>query len=266
MVKVAVAQMAAAETMEENYEKSLRFMKEASEGGARLLVFPEGQFSHYIPQYENRNVRDFSMPLDHPYIRGLRGACRKFRLAASLGICLAEDRRVYAADLMVSETGELLAVGKKNHIVRAPHYYEQDYFTPGPGGFAVADTSCGRVGLIVCFDRHYPESYRTLVRKGADLIRVPVANEKAEPCEMFEWEIRVAAYQNSVSIIMANRVGTEENMVFSGESIAVGPNGELAAKADDTEQLLFAELDLDAGPKIRTEKQYLPLLREDAFF
>ena len=71
------------------------------------------------------------------------------------------------------------------------------------------DTIYGNIGIVVCFDRHYTESIRTEMLMGADLIVVPTVNTKAEPSEMFEWELRVQAFQNSVAVAMCNRVGTE---------------------------------------------------------
>ena len=88
-------------------------------------------------------------------------------------------------------------------------------------GFKVFETEFGKLGIVVCFDRHYPESIRTEALKGADLILIPTVNTKAEPSEMFEWEVRVQAFQNSTIIAMCNRVGAEGDMDFSGESIVV---------------------------------------------
>lgn len=264
-IKVAAAQFSMAESAEENYRNSLRFIARAAAAGAELVVFPEGHLNRYVPQYQGLDPMSFAMPLDHPYVQGLRSACRKHHILACVGLCLLEGQAVYATSVLISENGEILCIGKKNHIVRTDHFYERDYFTPGDEGFAVADTSLGKIGLIVCFDRHYPESYRACVRKGAELILVSVANEKAEPTEMFEWEIRVAAYQNSVNIVMSNRVGVEGAMDFCGQSVLVSPEGEVLARGADTEALLMAEFDMDSPEAVRKKRQYLPLLRPEAF-
>lgn len=106
-----------------------------------------------------------------------------------------------------------------------------DYYTPSNDGFKVFDTEYGKIGIVVCFDRHYPESIRTEALMGADLILIPTVNTIAEPSEMFEWEPRVQAFHNSISIAMCNRVGHEGEMNFSGESIVVSPNGEVLKKS-----------------------------------
>lgn len=265
MVKVAAVQMQVSDSMQENYEKSLRFIKEAAAGGAKLVCFPEGQLSHYIPQYKGLKSESFALPLDHPYIQGFCEVCKEQHIIASVALNLAIDGKVYPSNMIISEEGNILGIGKKNHIVQAWHFYEQDYFTPGNEGFTVVDTSIGKVGMIVCFDRHYPESFRSCVLQGADFIVVPVANEKVEPNEVFQWEIRIAAFQNSANIVMCNRVGVEGRMDFCGETVFAKPDGTVAAVADDREQVLFAEVDMAEARRLRAEKQYLPLRRPEVF-
>lgn len=264
-VRVAAVQMYMDASPQVNYEKSLDYIQQAAKAGARFVCFPEGQLTHYLPQYPGLTASDFAIPLDHPYVKGFCSICRSENIIASVALNLSIDGKIYPSNMIISETGEILGVGKKNHIVRAPHFYEQDYFTPGQDGFTVVVTSIGRIGSVVCFDRHYPESFRTCTLKGADFIVVPVANEETEPTEIFQWEMRIAAFQNSTNIVMCNRVGREGNMDFNGHTVFVKADGTVAALADNREQLLVTELDLKAAPHIRAEKQYIPLLRPEVF-
>lgn len=265
MVMVAAAQIKISENMEENYQKALHYIWKAAEQGAKFICFPEGQLSHYIPQYKGLKADNYAIGLDHPYIKGFREACRQAHIIASIALCLEIDRKVFASDMIFSENGEILGIGKKNHIVQTEHFYEQDYFTAGNEGFLVVETTIGKIGVIVCFDRHYPESYLTCVLKGADFIVVPVANEKIEPLDVFQWEIRIAAFQNSVNLVMCNRIGLEGLMDFSGGSVFVNPDGSIAALADNQEQLLFTELNMEKATALRKKKQYIPLRRTEVF-
>ena len=97
---------------------------------------------------------------------------------------------------------------------------------------APAKCPCGKVGIAICFDRHLPESIRTCTRKGAQLIIIPTANTLAEPLEMFEWELRVQAFQNNVFAAMCNRVGREDKMYSCGQSLIVSPDGDILFKAN----------------------------------
>ena len=147
------------------------------------------------------------------------------------------------------------------HIAQCPCFYEQDYYTPSEEGFRVFETEFGRIGIVVCFDRHYPESIRTEALRGAELILIPTANTTDEPGELFQWEIRIQAFQNSVFAAMCNRVGREDGMLFSGESLIIGPDGELLALAGAGEELLFCEIEPGHASMRRGEKAYTGLRR-----
>ena len=100
---------------------------------------------------------------------------------------------------------------------------------------------------------------------GADLILIPTVNTKTEPSEMFEWELRVQAFHNSLYIAMCNRVGMEGEMDFSGESIIVDANGNTVLKADDREQILYADIDLAQSCEIRGRRPYTNLRRKEFY-
>ena len=167
--------------------------------------------------------------------------------------------------LLINDSGTVLGKQKMVHIAQADCFFEQDYYTPSEEGFQVFDTPLGKIGIVVCFDRQYPESVRTSALKGAELILIPTANTKEEPSELFQWEIKIQAFQSSVNIAMCNRIGLEGRMDFSGESIVADFNGNTLALADDREQLLFAEVDLSAARQARERKPYTSLRRTDLY-
>ena len=101
--------------------------------------------------------------------------------------------------------------------------------------------------------------------RGADLILVPTANTSKEPSELFQWEIKIQAFQNSVFIAMCNRVGQEGDMHFSGESILCGPDGATLALAGGEEELLLCEVDLPSASRQRTAKPYTQLRRPECY-
>ena len=264
-LRVAAVQMAMSERMEENYRKSLKFLREAAEGGAKLVCFPEGQLGRYLPQYPGLDAADFAIEADHPYLRGFQQACRELGVLAVVSVCLKEAEKVYAAAVLISEEGEILHVEKKKHIVRAPNFYERDYFTPGDGPIRPVETSVGRIGIIMCFDRHYPESFRSLALQGCDFAVVPVANDRTEPLELFEWELRIPAFQNGMYTLMVNRVGTEGRMDFAGRSVFSDPDGAVPARAGEEEGITWADLDFTRCAQQRARKQYLELRRPAVF-
>ena len=260
-MKLALCQMRMSDSMEENYEHARAQIFAAAAQGADLICFPEIQLSPFFPQYEGQDASRWAVAPDSRYVRGLQAACREAGIYAAPNFYVEEHGQHYDMSLLIDDRGEILGRQKMVHIAQAACFYEQDYYIPSEEGFGVFQTPLGRVGIVVCFDRHYPESVRTLALRGADLILIPTANTKAEPSELFQWEIRVQAFQNSVHIAMCNRVGTEGEMDFSGESLVADYDGNLAALADDSTQLLFAEADLNAAAETRKRRPYTSLRR-----
>lgn len=130
-------------------------------------------------------------------------------------------------------------------------------------GFQAFDTPFGRVGIVICYDRHLSERIRTCALKGAELVIIPTANTAPEPMELFQWEIRVQAMQNAVFIAMCNRVGMEDAMEFAGQSMVAHPSGELVCMADDREQLVTCDIDLREAASWRKKRPYLSGRRQE---
>ena len=260
-MKLALCQMRMTQSAEENLEKSLSVIREAAVNGADMIVFPEIQLSPFFPQYPGLDVKDKSYTPDSGVVKRFCAACLEHGIIAVPNIYLEVEGKYYDTSLVISADGQIIGDQKMVHIAQAEQFYEQDYYAPAYDGFKVIDTEVGRIGIVVCFDRHYPESIRTEALRGADLILVPTANTKAEPSDMFEWEIRVQAFQNSVAVAMCNRVGLEDGMDFSGESLVVDATGKLLMKASDQEGIFYAELDMTMSAKTRNAKPYTSLRR-----
>jgi predicted amidohydrolase len=264
-MRVAMAQMKMSESMEENFEKSLSMTEEAASGGADLVFFPELQFYPFFPQYPGRRVEDCALTLEHTYIRRMMELCGKRRIMASPNLYLREGEARYDASLFIGADGRLQGISKMVHIMQCPFFYEQDYYAPSNEGFRVYDTPFGKVGIVICFDRHLPESVRTCAVLGADLILIPTANAEGEPLELFEWEIRVQAMHSSVYIAMCNRIGREGEMTFAGRSLAADFRGGVLTRADGNEKLVYAEMDLEKSRVAREESPYFKLRKPEFY-
>lgn len=264
-MRLAMAQMRMSASIDENLNKTLDFMNRAKAAGAELIFFPELQLTPFFPQYEKRDASCWLMDAQAPALLAIREKCRELGLFASPNVYLALDGKRCDASLMVDRGGNVLGVSKMVHIAQARYFYEQDYYTPSDSGFRVYDTPFGKIGIVICFDRHLPESIRSCAAQGADLVIVPTANTKAEPLEMFEWEMRVQAYQNQTFVAMCNRVGKEGDMDFAGQSLIIDPWGNLLAKGDDQERLIACDLDLSLARKAKEERPFLKLRRPDMY-
>jgi len=264
-MKLALFQMRCATDFSENLERSLTGLQTAAQQGAALILFPEIHLSRFFPQFPDSNAAQYAVTLDSMTVRAFQDACRVYRIMAAPNFYLLENGRYFDASVLIGTDGAILGVQKMVHIAQAEQFYEQSYYTPSDDGFHVFDTPLGKIGMVICFDRHYPESIRTTALMGADLILIPTANVKAEPSAMFQWEIRVQAFQNSVPIAMCNRVGLEDAMEFSGESMVADANGDVFALADDRETILYAEVDMEQAHKFSLRRPYKNLRRPELY-
>lgn len=270
-MKLAMAQMSMSPDMDENYRKTIHFMKQAE--GCELLFFPEIQWTPFFPQYRKAeltektglNPEELSVKSDDPRIGMLCRLCADKRMYLSPNLYIETDGKKYDMSLMINDSGQLLGTSEMVHICQAERFYEKDYYTPAESGFHVYDLPIGKVGVVICFDRHLPESIRSCALQGAELILIPTANVKDEPLELFEWEIRTQAYQNNVFIAMCNRTGKEGMMNFAGESLIVDSEGNRIFKADDKEQLIVCDIDLKQTAASRKRRPYISLRRPDQY-
>ena len=262
-MKLAMYQMKNAGSIQDNLIKSIDAIKEAADAGMDLILFPEVQLTEFFPQYRDKDVHEYEVSIDSDIVNALREACKKNHIMAVPNIYLYEDGKTYDASILIDRTGEILGVQKMVHVAQAENFYEQDYYTPSDTGFNVFETDIGKIGIVVCFDRHYPESIRTEVLMGADLILIPTVNTLSEPMKMFETELCAQAFQNSVWIAMCKRVGKEDNLEFAGESLIIDADGKTKLKADSKEQLICTELNLEDARKIRASKPYTSLRRKE---
>lgn len=292
-MRLALAQMKMSSDKTDNLIHSLALLETAAGKQADLILYPEVQLSPFFAQFPANLggccgglTGPEAITEDDPVFQSFRDLCRKNRIMASPNFYFqmkikttepasdktqgmrntgSTEKKKNDASFLIDREGHIIGRQKMVHIAQAPLFYEQDYYTPSDDGFHVYDAEGMKTGIVVCFDRHYPESIRTEALLGAELILVPTANVKSEPLEMFEQEIRVQAYQNCCYIAMCNRVGKEAAMDFAGESLVVDPDGNVIAKAGAEEELLIADLDPEKARTARRQRPYLNLRRPEFY-
>ncbi len=262
-MKLGMVQMSMCESMDENEAKILRFCDAAK--GCDLVFFPEVQYSPFFAQYESADAGRYLMQADGPRVRRLMEKARQHGFYLSPNVYLQQPGGRFDASLWITPQGQLAGISSMVHIFSAPCFYETAYYTPSPDGFHVYETPFGKVGIVICFDRHIPESVRTCAAMGAELVIIPTANMCSEPLDLFEAEVRTEAMQNQVFIAMCNRVGREGDEVFAGQSLIVGPDGTVLLKADGTEQLLTWEIDLQDSDLQKQKKPFISLRRPEFY-
>lgn len=258
-MKIAMAQMCMSNDIKLNAEKALQLCDIAK--GSDLLFFPEIQLTPFFPQYPAMNADMYVTRTDDEFISHLQKKALLNHMYISPNLYIEENGKRYDCSLWITPEGEIKDTASMVHIYQGEYFYEQDYYTPSEDGFKVFNTPFGKVGIVICFDRHLPESIRTCALRGADLVIIPTANTKDEPLDLFEWEIRVQAMQNAVFIAMCNRVGKEDEMLFAGESLIADPEGGLIIKGSEREEFITAEIDLEQAKKEKAKRTWLNLRR-----
>ncbi len=244
-MKIALVQQRGTVDLEANVERGLEAVRRAAGEGARLVGFAELAFSPFYPQEPaGSDVASLAEPIPGPTTERFQ------RLAAELGVVVVLNLFERAGDAtydsspVIDADGTLLGVTRMVHITEYACFHEQGYYAPSPDGVQVYETRAGRVGVAICYDRHYPEYMRALALRGAELVVVPQAGSVGEwPDGLFEAELRVASFQNGYFTALCNRVGVEPCLEFAGESYVCNPSGEVIAQAGTGEEILYAEVD-----------------------
>jgi N-carbamoylputrescine amidase len=267
-MKIALIQQNAILDREDNVRRGLEAFKIAAESGAELIAFAELAFYRFLPQTQaTPQELKKAEPIPGPTTEKFARLSKEYGVVAVLNTFESDGERTYDASPVIDADGTLLGVTRMVHIMEGLGFYEKGYYTPGDKMSFVYETQVGRVGVAICYDRHYPEYMRNLALQGAELVIVPQAGALGEwPDGIFEGELQVAAFQNGYFAALVNRVGKEEKLHFSGESYVVDPFGTVIARApQDKDFILYAECDLDQIPESPARKFFLRDRRPDFY-
>jgi N-carbamoylputrescine amidase len=179
----------------------------------------------------------------------------------------AAPGRYFDCSPVFDQDGSYLGKQRMTHILEGPGYNERYYYWEGDSGYPVFDVGASRtgpvrIGLAICYDRHFPEVMRALTLGGAEVIVVPTATAKLEAQFRAVWEVEMqaAAVANGVFVAVANRAGVDDTLSFFGRSFAVDPYGRVLARApEDDVALLLVDLDLALVEEARRD---MPFLRD----
>lgn len=246
-MRIALVQQRAAKEKQANLERGLANLERAAAEGADLVCYAELAFEPFYPQERaGRDPRELAEPVPGPITEAFMERAAELGVVVVLNLYEREGDACYDSSPLIDADGSLLGRTHMVHITQYEHFYEQDYYTPGGTGAPVYETAAGRVGVAICYDRHYPEYMRALALGGADLVVVPQAGAVGEwPEGLYEAEMQVAAFQNGYFTALCNRVGEERHLTFAGESFVCGPDGRVLARAGTlTEEILYADIEL----------------------
>jgi N-carbamoylputrescine amidase len=263
-VCIALAQVAVGPHREDNVQKALQMMDDASQAGAELIVFPEMSLDPFFPQYRaEKRFFDWGVPVPGPLTDRFGERATRLGLATVINLFeWAAPGRYYDCSPVFGTGGEYLGKQRMTHILEGPGYNERYYYWPGDSGYPVFDVGPIRIGVAICYDRHFPEGMRALALGGAELLVVPTATASLEAQFRAVWEIEMqaTAVANGLFVAVANRAGVDDTLTFFGSSFVADPYGRVLARApEDDVALLLVDLDLGLVEEARRD---MPFLRD----
>jgi predicted amidohydrolase len=267
-LKIALIQQHNTTDAKDNLERGIKAFEEAAQKGVQLIVYPELAFSWFYPQEPAKgDLLEISETIPGPTTEIFSELARKWEVVVVLNLFEKKDNLTYDSSPVIDADGSILGVTRMVHILEAPCFHEQGYYTPGDGQSLVYDTSVGKIGVSICYDRHFPEYMRALGLQGAELVVVPQAGSVGEwPEGLYEAELKVAAFWNGYYVALCNRVGKEKKLTFEGKSFVAAPDGRLIAQAPAEEDaILFTEIDMEQIKNSNAKKHFLPDRRPDLY-
>ena len=267
-MKIALIQQHATQDKPLNVTRGLAALETAARSGAQLACFAELAFEWFYPQRPaGVDFRDLAEPLDGPTVTAFQQKAKELGIVTVINLYERDGQHTFDSSPVIDADGTLLGVTRMIHITDYPCFHEQGYYTPGDKGAPVYTTKAGRIGVSICYDRHFPEYMRALAVAGADLVIVPQAGAVDEwPEGLYEAEMRVAAFQNGYFTALCNRVGKEECLDFAGESFVCGPDGEVIGRgAKSRDEIVFAEIDYAKLPDCNARRLFLKHRRAELY-
>ena len=274
-MRIALVQQPATADLADNLARGLAAFDRAADAGADLVAYAELAFSPFYPQrHATPESRQLAEPIPGPIVEAFQARCADRGVVAVLNLFEREPApaeaggdQTFDTSPVIDADGTLLGRTRMLHITDYEHFHEQGYYAPGDTGLPVFETAAGRVGVAICYDRHFPEVMRALALAGAEVVVVPQAGSVGEwPDGLYEAEMQVAAFQNGYFTALANRVGPEDALTFAGESFVCAPDGRVIARAGQgTEEVLIADLELAEVEQSHARRLFLKHRRPELY-
>lgn len=248
-MRIALIQQHVGPDRNDNLARLLDIMGRAGQQGAELCAFSELAIDRFFPaEKECPWAAGVAEPIPGPSADAIARRARELELVTVFNqFERARDGRTFDSSPVFDSDGSLLGITRMVHITDYDLFHEQEYYAPGDHGAPVYDTAVGRIGVAICYDRHYPEYMRALGVAGAELVIIPQAGTVGEwPDGMYEAEVRTAAFQNGYFIALCNRVGVEGDLTFAGESFVSDPEGRVLVRGPSGEDAIIS-CDVDLG-------------------
>ena len=252
-------------------EKHMKYVHEAGQKGVQILGLQEIFNGPYFCPSKDIRWYEATESVPGPTTEIFQPIAKKYSMAMVVPVYEREQAGVYYnTAAMIDADGKYLGKYRKTHIPDVnPGFFEKFYFRPGNLGYPVFQTQYAKVGIYICYDRHFPEGARLLGLNGAEVVFNPSATVAGLSQYLWKLEQPAHAVANGYFVAASNRVGTEAPWnigKFYGTSYIVNPRGEmLAVASEDKDELVIADMNMDQIEEVRRTWQFYRDRRPDLY-
>jgi len=271
-VKAALLQTDWSGDQESMIDKHEEAAREASAQGAEVVCFQELFYGPYFCQVQDTEYYSYTEPIpEGPTTKRFQGVARELGMVMVLPMYeFVQAGQYFNTAAVIDADGTFLGKYRKTHIPQIDGFWEKFYFRPGNLGYPVFETAVGKVGVYICYDRHFPEGARMLGLNGAEMVFIPSATSRGLSQHLWRIEQTSHAIANGYFVGTINRVGIEKEIGpndFYGQSYFCTPRGEFIGEVGDAyeEELLIRDMDLDLVREVRNTWQFYRDRRPEAY-
>ncbi len=252
------------------FDKHLPLIDEAGKKGVQILCLQEVFYGPYFCPSQDAKWCDIAEPIPGPTVERLSAYAKKYKMAMIIPIYEREMAGVYYnTAAVVDADGSYLGKYRKTHIPHTNGFWEKFFFKPGNLGYPTFQTRYAKIGVYICYDRHFPEGARLLGLNGAEIVFNPSATVAGLSQYLWKLEQPAHAVANGYFIAASNRIGTEPPWnigKFYGTSYFCDPRGNfLAVGSEDKDELVVAEMNLDLIEEVRRTWQFYRDRRPESY-
>ncbi|MFC3713570.1 N-carbamoylputrescine amidase [Sphingoaurantiacus capsulatus] len=272
-ITVGALQLAFTDDIDANIAAVSELIREAAGKGAKLILPPELFEGPYFCRTQDEGHFASAQPVDrHKAVLAMQKLAAELQVYIPTSFFEADGHHHYNSLAMIDDKGAVMGVYRKSHIPDGPGYSEKFYFRPGNTGFKTWKSPYGVIGAGICWDQWYPETARTLMLMGAQILLFPTAigTEPHDPdldtSRLWRRAMIGHAVSNVVPVVASNRIGTEHGQRFYGHSFICDERGDMLAEFGATETgVLTATLDLEQARRHRAAFGFFRDRRPDLY-
>ena len=272
IVRSALLQCAYTGDKQTMIDKHVNYVEQAASQGAQVMCFQELFYSPYFCQVQDVVHYSWSESVpDGPTTTLMQQIAAKHKIVLIVPLYEKDDAGIYYnTGVVIDSDGTFLGKYRKTHLPHLPGFWEKFYFRPGNTGYPVFETSVGRIGVYICYDRHFPEGARVLGINGAEIVFIPSATSRGLSQHLWKIEQTSHAIANGYFVGTINRVGVEAEFGannYYGQSYFCDPKGQFVGDvaSEDADELVVRELNLDLIQDVRNTWQFYRDRRPDMY-